>query len=327
VSDSDTRFRQGLLVGLIAYVWWGLVPIYFRQVREVPALEILAHRIVWSVLLLGIVLALGGPSQWNNLGQACRSRKTLFTLACSAFLLTLNWLLYIYAAVQDRITEAGLGYYMLPLVNAFLATVFLGEKLRPLHYPALGLVALGVALPMALLGSGWLSIALPVSFGIYGLLRKQVAVESFLGLVLETLCLLPFCVGYLIYQQQTTGLAFGQTGTLSALLAFGGVVTVVPLLAFGFAIRRLPLLTITFIQFVSPSMQFLVALFWNGETPPWPMWAAIGCVWLAVGLFMIDAVRQLRSRQGTPETVRKLTVNPQRQIRVEASTIPRGEPG
>jgi len=293
---DDRRFREGLLFGLIAYVWWGLVPLYFRQVRHVDPLEILAHRIVWSVAILAAVRMIFGGGR--EIVRVLTTRRLVVTLGVSALLLSVNWLLYIYAAVNDRLTEASIGYYMMPLVNAFLATVFLGEKLKPAHYPALGLVAVGVLIPMIALGSGWLSLALPISFGIYGLLRKKVAVESLTGLCVESLLLLPICLGYLLWQTSQAKQWFGTTETTTVLLMCGGIITVVPLLAFGLSIRRLPLLTVTFIQFLSPSMQFLVALFWSGEQPPWPMWAAIGCVLAAVAIFMLDAARDtLRKRR------------------------------
>src|SRR5262249_23444332 len=141
---SGARFRSGLLFGLIAYVWWGLVPLYFVQLKTagVPAWAILAHRIVWSLPILLVLTAL--PAGWRDLFRVLRDRKLVLTLLASSLFLAFNWLLYIYATVTNRVTEASLGYYMMPLVNAALATAFLGEKLRPAHYPALVLVAVGV---------------------------------------------------------------------------------------------------------------------------------------------------------------------------------------
>jgi chloramphenicol-sensitive protein RarD len=282
---------------MVAYTWWGLVPLYFRQIREVWAFEILSHRIVWSIVLMsGLLLCFGGMA---DIRRVFKSRKLMLTLFLSAILLSINWLLYILATVTDRVTDASLGYYMMPLVNAFLATVFLGEKLRPAHYPALGLIAVGVSVPMVMLGSGWLSVALPVSFGFYGLVRKTVAVESFTGLAIETLWLLPFCIGFLTYRAMDQGLSFAAgNSNLDWLLIFSGVITVVPLLTFTLSIRRLPLLAVTFIQFLSPTMQFLVALYWNLETPAWPMWFAMSCVWVAVSIFVVDAI--VKARQAKP---------------------------
>jgi chloramphenicol-sensitive protein RarD len=297
---ESSRFRSGFLFGMVAYVWWGLVPLYFRQIRDVWHFEILAHRVIWSIVLMAGILAVFGGM--TDIRRVFGQPRLLLTLGLSATLLSTNWLLYILATVTNRVTDASLGYYMMPLVNAFLATVFLGEKLRQAHYPALALIGIGVSVPMVVLGSGWLSLALPVSFGIYGVVRKTVAVESFTGLVIETLWLLPFSIGCLVYRHLDQGLSFAAgNSTLDGLLIFSGVITVIPLLTFTLSIRRLPLLTVMFIQFLSPTMQFLVALFWNQENPKWPMWFAMACVWVAVAIFIIDAIVKSRQpkREGT----------------------------
>jgi chloramphenicol-sensitive protein RarD len=292
VVEMSATVRSGLAYGLAAYLLWGLIPIYFRQLREVAPLEILAQRVLWSVVFLGLIVALFGGAA--DIRRVLRSRKLVATLALSASLLAVNWLLYIYASVNDRVTEAGLGYYVLPLVNAFLATVFLGEKLRPAHYPALALVAVGVVVPMVLTGSGWLAVALAVSFGFYGLVRKRVPVESFTGLAIETLLMLPPSLLYVGYAARTGSLNLGGDATVTALLVGCGVVTIVPLLTYTISLRRLPLLAVTCIQVISPTMQFLVAILWNGERPGWPMWFALGCVWAAVALFLADALSRAR---------------------------------
>ena len=173
-DPNGARFRAGLGFGLVAYGWWGLVPLYFAALKNagVPAFEILAHRIAWSlpVLLLLTAVAHG----WADLGRVLRDRRLVLVLLASSLFLAVNWLLYIYAAVTGRVAEASLGYYMMPLVNAALATTVLGERLRPMHYPALALVAVGVAIPFLAAGTfTWLAVLLPVSFGVYGLFREQ----------------------------------------------------------------------------------------------------------------------------------------------------------
>ena len=188
MEQTSASVRGGFLFGVLAYGWWGLIPLYFRQIRDVDAVEILAQRVVWSVVLLALMVAVFGGAA--DISRVLRDRKLALTLTLSAVLIGVNWLLYIHATVTDRVNEAALGYYVMPLVNAALATLFLGEKLRPAHYPALALVAVGVSVPLVVLGSGWLSVALPVTFGLYSLVRKTVAVESFTGLCVETLLLL-----------------------------------------------------------------------------------------------------------------------------------------
>ena len=261
MSESPpSQFRSGLILGLVAYVCWGAVPLYFAEVKGVPAAEILSHRIAWSFPLMLMVTAVT-PGGGAALRAVLRSRRLILLLLASALFLAMNWLLYIYATVNGRVAEASLGYYMMPLVNAFLATVFLGERLRPLHYPALALIALGCAIPMASIGVfPWLAVILPITFGIYGLLRKQMPVDSVTGLTMETSLLLVPSVGFIVYQEVAGVGHFGRDWTTNWLLAFGGVITVVPLLTFMMSMRRLPLLTQALIQFISPTVQFLLAV-------------------------------------------------------------------
>ncbi len=303
MSESPpSQFRSGLILGLVAYVCWGAVPLYFAEVKGVPAAEILSHRIAWSFPLMLLVTAVT-PGGGAALRAVLRSRRLILLLLASALFLAMNWLLYIYATVNGRVAEASLGYYMMPLVNAFLATVFLGERLRPLHYPALALIALGCAIPMASIGVfPWLAVILPITFGIYGLLRKQMPVDSVTGLTMETSLLLVPSVGFIVYQEVAGVGHFGRDWTTNWLLAFGGVITVVPLLTFMMSMRRLPLLTQALIQFISPTVQFLLAVTVLKEAMGPEQWGAIICVWAAVGVFILDAVLKgrtaRRARQG-----------------------------
>jgi chloramphenicol-sensitive protein RarD len=302
VSEEAARYRAGLLFGLVAYVWWGLVPLYFAALQRygMPAPEILGHRIVWSlpVMLLLTAAAAGG---WADILRVLRSRRLVLTLLLSSTLLAVNWLLYIYATVTGRVPEASLGYYMMPLVNAALGTLVLGERLRPAHYPALALVAAGVAVPAVAGGYvPWLAVSLTVSFGLYGLVRKQVPVESQTGLAVETLLMLPPSLGYLAYLWATGQNHMGADWGLNGLIAFSGVVTVVPLLTFTLSIRRLPLLAVSFIQFVSPTVQLVLAMTVLGQALPPGAVGAFACVWAAVLIFVADAVWQVRARRRKP---------------------------
>lgn len=296
MSESASTYRSGVLFGLVAYLCWGLVPAYFHQLKGVDALEILAHRICWSILILAAIAVVTGS--WRDIIRVIRTPRLLLILLLSAVLLTVNWLLYIYATVSGAVAEASLGYYMMPLVNAFLATVFLGEKLRPLHYPALGLVAVGVAVPFVVSGTfTWLAVAVPITFGFYGLVRKQVKVDSSTGLAVESLILVGPSLGFLLWQGFHGQGKFGPDPELNAWFAFGGLVTVVPLLTFTLSLRRLPLLANSFIQFLSPTMQLVVAVYWIGEVVPTERWIAIGFVWVAVAIFIGDAVWQVQSKR------------------------------
>jgi chloramphenicol-sensitive protein RarD len=293
------RVRAGVAFGLIAYLWWGGVPLYFAQLTGVPAGEILAQRIAWSLpILLGITVFTGG---WNTLFRTLANGKLVLVLLASSVFLATNWLLYIHATVTGRVTEASLGYYMMPLVNAALATAFLGERLRPLHWPALLLVALGVLIPV-IAGSefSWIAVSVPISFGLYSLVRKLAPVDSVTGLTVESLLMLVPSVGYLVWLNANGRGHFGTQPKLDALFAISGIITVVPLLTFNLALKRLPLLAVSFMQFISPTVQMILAVVVLGEKALSPdRWVAFACIWAAVALFIGDAVLQRRKPRDT----------------------------
>ena len=294
-DSSGTTYRSGILFGFVAYISWGLVPLYFREIKHVPPVEILAHRIVWSMIVLaGLTIGLG---IWRDIVRVLRSPRLVATLALSAVLLAGNWLLYIYATVTGRVSEASLGYYMMPLMNAFLATLVFGEKLRLAHYPALALVAIGVAVPFVWEGRfSWLAVVIPLSFACYGLVRKLAPVDSLTGLSVESLLMFLPSVGFLLVQESRNVGVFGPNATENALLMASGIVTVIPLLTFTISIRRMPLLANSFIQFVSPTIQFLIAVFWLQEAMSPDRWVALGFVWSAVAIFLVDAAARLRNK-------------------------------
>ena len=296
---DPAQFRSGVAFGLVAYLWWGVIPLYFRQLAGGSAGEILAHRIVWALLLLAAIAAPAGG--FRAIRTVLASPRLVAVLAASALLLSVNWLLYIHATVTNRVADASLGYYMLPLVNAFLATAFLGEKLRPLHYPALLLVALGVLVPVVWIGFvPWIAVTLAVTFGGYGVVRKLAPVDSFTGLFVETLLLAPVALAYLYYLNTTGNVMFGHGTTATILLTLGGVVTVVPLLTFTLAIRRLPLLTLNLLQVISPTVQLLLAVFWLNQPVPPAMGVALACVLAGVALFLVEVATRGRGKSERP---------------------------
>ncbi len=297
MQNSTSTFRDGLIFGLIAYIFWGMIPLYFAQVSDVPAEELLAHRIVWS---LGILLALTAfrTGATADVRRVMQSRRLLLLLLLSATLLAVNWLLYISATVMHRVTEASIGYFMMPLVNAFYARIFLGEQLRPAHYPALAVIALGVVAASILQGSfTWLAVALPVTFGFYGLVRKKIPVESMTGLTIETLLLFVPSTAFLLLRATSGESAFGPNRSTNIWLMLSGVATVIPLLTYTLSIRRLPLLTQSFIQFLSPTVQFLIAVVVLHEAITTSTIVAMVCVWIAVMIFIADAVILARVRK------------------------------
>jgi chloramphenicol-sensitive protein RarD len=298
VSDEDVSTRTGFLLGIFAYLWWGMVPLYFSALKaeQIGAGEILAHRVVWSLPVVGLLtLAAVG---WRPVVAVFRSRKLLALMVLSSALLAVNWLLYIYATIIGRVAEGSLGYFMLPLVNAFLGTVFLGEKLRPAHYPALAIIAGGLCIPLAAAGNfPWLAFTLPITFGLYGFVRKAIPVDSLTGLTVESLIMLLPAAGFLVYLGSGGFGHFGPSWGVNGLLMFSGIVTVAPLLTYIMSIKRLPLVAVSFLQFISPTTQMLIAIFTLGETPTREEWAAYVCVWIAVVIFIADAAWNWRRRR------------------------------
>ena len=279
-TDQQTQ-RTGLAYGLAAFLFWGFAPLYFKAVDHVPALELLAHRIVWAIPLLAAMIWL--QRAWRTI-----DRRTLMMLLVSAALIGVNWLCYIIAINTDRVLEAALGYYINPLVSMVLGMAFLGERMRPFQWAAVVLAAAGT-LWMAIASGGvpWLALVLAFSFGLYGLVRKTVRVESLQGLFIETLVLAPLAYAYVIWLE-TTGPgsmnAFGLKTDL--LLVAAGIVTTVPLYWFTQGARRLPLTTIGFLQYLAPTIAFLLALFAFDEPFDRARLVAFACIWSAVALYM-----------------------------------------
>jgi chloramphenicol-sensitive protein RarD len=280
--------RKGILFALAAYGFWGLVPLYFKAVRSVPPLEILAHRVVWSVPLVALLISLLGS--WDGVGAALRSRRTLATLALSASLVAANWFTFIFGVTHDRILETSLGYYINPLVNVVLGMAFLRERLTRLQAVSVLLAAAGTLyLALSYGAVPWISLIVAFTFGLYGLLRKTVRVDSMGGLLVETSLLAPLALGFLFVLAARHSGAFVTAGAgISLLLVLAGVVTAVPLIWFASAARRLPYSVIGLCQYISPSLSFLLAVFLYGEPFTRTHSIAFGCIWTALAIFTAD---------------------------------------
>jgi chloramphenicol-sensitive protein RarD len=292
---SRDDFRKGVAYGVAAYGMWGLVPIYFKALSGVPALEVLAHRVVWSVVLLVPMVLVRG--QWPELRRVISSRKTLATLIITTVLIAVNWYLFIWAVDHDRVLEASLGYFINPLINVVLGMVFLGEKLSRPAAAAVVLAGLGVSVQVVMVGElPWIALTLAFSFGLYGLLRKTAAVGAVVGLAVETSMLMLPAVGYLVWAHRTGGLYLGS-GDLSVdvLLVLAGAVTAAPLLCFTTAVRLLPLTTLGFLQYLAPSGHFLLAVLAYGEVLTPGRIITFVCIWLALAIFTTDQVRRSKT--------------------------------
>jgi len=288
MPPSHTESRQGFFYGIGAYGLWGLVALYFKQVGYIPAMGVLAHRVIWAFLLLALIVGLLG--KFPAFLEAISHKRTLLLLAGSTALIAVNWFTYIHAVSTERVMQASLGYYMTPLANVLLGVVVLKERLRGLQLASLGLAALGVII-MGTLGTEfpWISVALAISFSLYGLLRKTMPIDSLLGLFAETCGLLPIAVGFLLLAPKAQSGGFPEWSSIG-LLALSGPVTTTPLLLFAAAARRLRMSTLGFLQFLAPSLQFLLAVLVFKEPFREAQLVSFACIWTAVLVYAADAI-------------------------------------
>lgn len=282
----DRTTLHGSYFALAAYTFWGVAPIYFKWVGHVPSLEILSHRIIWAFVLLLAILAYTG-----DLSRLKVSRDLLPKLLLTALLLSVNWLVFIYAVVNDNIVETSLGYFINPLVSVFLGVIFLKERLRPLQWLAIVIVSVGLTVQLVVYGEvPWLGLALAFSFGFYGLVRKNLNLHSIAGLTLETIIVTPFALLFILWLSGQGESTFGG-GDLSTdlLLMLGGFVTSFPLLCFAAAVTRLPLTTLGMFQYIAPSISLVIAVFYYGESFGLSRIVMFTCVWIAIIIFTLEA--------------------------------------
>ncbi|MGH6729117.1 MAG: EamA family transporter RarD, partial [Sphingomicrobium sp.] len=277
--------RNGYLYGLAAYGLWGVMPFYFKLIADIGPLDIVAHRILWSVPFLFLLVGLSKGRA--RLVAAVRAPRTLAILALTAVLIAINWLLFVYSVVNGYILAASLGYYLNPLGNVLLGRFVLGERLSRLQWAAVSIAAGGIAvLAAGAVGQLWISLTLCVTFAFYGLLRKVVAADAITGLTIETALLFPVALGWLAFQFAIGVPVFG-TGSLDAgLLVFAGIATTTPLLAFTAAARRLDYSTLGMLQFLAPTLQFLLAVFFYGERLTTAHAIAFAAIWTALALYV-----------------------------------------
>jgi chloramphenicol-sensitive protein RarD len=283
--------RSGLLLGLGAYGIWGILPIYFKQIGHIGPFEIVAHRVLWSVPLLALLLLLTGRVRVAR--DALTRPGTLRLLLATALLIGANWLLYIYAVTSGHILAGSLAYYLNPLANVLLGRIFLKERLTRLQWAAVALAGLGTAaLAIAALEQLWLALALCLTFAVYGFLRKIAPVDSAVGLTIETSLLLPFALAWLLWGWAEGQPSFGASTVDTALLLSAGIVTATPLLLFTAAARALPYSTLGMLQFIAPTLQFLIAVALYGEAVTTAHAIAFGAIWTALGIYVSVLIRE-----------------------------------
>lgn len=289
--------NRGVWYAAGAYFCWGLLPIFWRALQHVPALEILAHRVSWA--LLAALALLTAWRQWPALGAALKNRRTLLTSLATAVLLSGNWLLYIWAVNAGFVVETSLGYFINPLLSVLLGMLFLRERLRLGQAVAIGVATVGVLFLTVMYGSlPWIALGLGSSFAVYGLLRKITAIESLAGFALETLLMLPLALGYLLFLGAGGGGVFGHTDlTTTLLLASSGIVTAVPLILFAAGARRINLTLVGILQYIAPSMQFTLGVTLFGEHLSPQRLIGFAIIWLALAIYTAESLWQRAGRK------------------------------
>ncbi|NMP29666.1 EamA family transporter RarD [Rahnella sp. SAP-1] len=284
------RTRQGVIFAFIAYCIWGIAPAYFKLLKQVPAEEILTHRVIWSFFFMLFLLSLS--RSWGGVRQVLATPKKVGMLLISALLVGGNWLLFIWAINHDHILEASLGYFINPLVNVLLGMLFLGERFRRLQWLAVVLAFAGVVVQLWVLGSlPILGLGISLTFAFYGLMRKKIGVDAQSGMLIETMWLLPAAGIYLFFiaHSATSNLAANAL-SLNLLLAAAGIITTVPLLFFTAATSRLKLSTLGFFQYLGPTLMFLLAVTFYGESVNPSQLLTFAFIWAGLGCFIYDAL-------------------------------------
>lgn len=290
---SDKSVKAGVLFAIAAYSMWGVAPMYFKLIAQIPAAEILVHRIVWSVLVLVMLVLAAGHI--NKVRDALGNKRVLQVLLISGLLLAGNWWLFIWAVNNDHLLDASLGYYINPLLNVFLGRIFLGEKLRRLQQFAVVMAIVGVSILIFSYGQvPWIALILAGSFGVYGLLRKQVAVDSLPGLLIESCMMLPFAIIYWFLYASDASNMFTNDWSLNLILIGAGIVTTAPLLCFTAAARRIMYSTLGFFQYIGPSIMFGLAVFLYAEPLSDARLITFAFVWLALAIFSVDSLHAYR---------------------------------
>jgi chloramphenicol-sensitive protein RarD len=292
--------RLGVLSGLFAYALWGLFPLYFPLLEPAGGLEIVAHRVLWSVVFVGLLLTV--RRNWSQVRALVADRRRLLVLAGAAVLIAVNWLVFVYGVNSGQVVETSLGYFINPLVSVLLGVVIFSERLRPLQWCAVGIAAVAVTVLTVDYGHPpWIALALAASFGLYGVMKKLVRVEAAPGLFVETLIVaVPAAVVLGVLHAHGHG-TFGNAGTANALLLMSsGIATAIPLLLFAAAARRIPLSTVGLLQYLTPLMQLAIGVFVYDEPMPPARLAGFVIVWVALALFTADSLRHARTAGRRP---------------------------
>ncbi|WP_028024270.1 EamA family transporter RarD [Enterovibrio calviensis] len=296
MNDAQ-QTRRGVLLALGAYTMWGVAPIYFKALTDVPALEVVMHRILWSFFFLAIIVKMSGG--FARVKLLLKDKKRLALLTVTAVVIAANWLIFIWAVGNNHMLDASLGYYINPLINVVLGMVFLGERFRRLQWVAVVLAFSGVAIQVITFGSlPWVALVLACSFGCYGLLRKKINVDAATGLFIETAVLLPASAIYLLFiADSSTSNMLDNSWTMNLLLIAAGIVTTLPLLCFNGAATKLRLSTLGFFQYIGPTLMFMLAVGLYAEPFTADKATTFMFIWTALIIFTFDAIRHQKKQR------------------------------
>jgi chloramphenicol-sensitive protein RarD len=289
-----SEIRRGYLLGIAAWAIWGFFPLYWTLLEPAGAVEILAHRVVWSMVTMAIALVV--LRRWGSLRATVANRRRLALLAVAAVLISVNWGTYIYGVVSNHVVETSLGYFINPLVSVLIGVLVLGERLRRVQWFAVALAGVAVlGLTFEYGRPPWIALALAFSFGAYGLAKKKADAGAVESLIVETAIIAPFALAYVALLVGNGTSTFGGNGAAHVVLLVGtGIVTVIPLLCFGGAATRIPLSTLGLLQYLTPTMQFLLGILVFQEPMPPARWAGFALIWLALVIFTVDSLRNRR---------------------------------
>ncbi|MFL6721338.1 MAG: EamA family transporter RarD [Sphingomonas sp.] len=295
-SEPGPHSRSGFVLGLLAYSLWGVLPLYFKAVAAVPAFDIVAHRILWSLPFLALLIALSRG--WPKVRAVIGRPRTVGMLVVTALLIGGNWLLYVYAVTSGHILAASFGYYLNPLANVLLGRFVLGERLNRQQWTAVAIAAAGISvLAAGALGQLWISLTLCVTFALYGLLRKIVPADAVTGLAVETAILFPLAIAWLGGEALASQPVMGTDRMQSGLLLLAGIVSTTPLLLFTAAAKRLPYSTLGMLQFIAPTLQFLIAVLLYNEPFTRAHAFAFAAIWASLALYVAAMLRAPRLPQ------------------------------
>lgn len=301
--------NKGVLYAAGAYACWGLLPVFWKLLQHIDALEIVAHRIIWSLAFAFVLLTLGRRRM--QIGAIWRDRRVLATFLTTGMLLTANWFVYVWAVNADHIVETSLGYFINPLINVLLGALVLKERLRIGQGVAMSVALAGVLYLTFQYGSfPWIALIIACTFALYGLLRKTAPLDSLDGFTLETALLTPVMIGFLVYRELTVQTAFAHGDPLTwMLLIAAGPITAAPLLLFAAGARRVSLVTLGILQYIAPTLQFLIGVVLYGEPLTTARLIGFALIWTALAIYTLDSLVHRRSADAMPSSPTRIDVS------------------